>query len=202
VRKSSKNKRDDYSFYKAQKRLKNWQKRADKGELDLYYFDEAGFNLTPSVPYAWQKRNERIEVPSLKSQNNTVLGFMNKDQDFHGYIRPGSVNSDDVIYCFDDFCEKIRKGKSSKHKTIVMVDNAPTHTSRKFKLKIREWEKLGLRIKFLPTYSPELNLIEILWKFIKYKWIPFKAYSSKESLFNELNFILYNVGTKYRINFN
>jgi len=178
------------------------QKRADKEELDLYYFDEAGFNLTPSVPYAWQKKNERIEIPSVKSQNKTVLGFMNKNQDFHGYIKSGSASSDDVIHCFNDFCQTVRKGKSFKHKTIVMIDNAPTHTSRKFRAKITEWENLGLQIKFLPTYSPELNLIETLWKFIKYKWISFKAYTSKESLFNELNFILHNIGTKYRINFN
>jgi len=30
-------------------------------------------------------------------------------------------------------------------------------------------------------YSPQLNLIEILWRFIKYKWIDIDAYSSWET---------------------
>lgn len=177
------------------------QKRADKGELDLFYFDEAGFNLTPSIPYAWQRKNETIELPSQRGSSFTVLGFMNNQLDFHPYIREGSANSDDVIFCIDEFCKDIRKGKSIKHKTILIVDNAPTHTSRKFKNRIASWKKLGLHIEFLPKYSPELNLIEILWRFMKYKWLPFKAYSCKQSLFNELVLLLNNIGPKYRINF-
>ncbi|WP_368860940.1 transposase, partial [Desulforhabdus sp. TSK] len=38
--------------------------------------------------------------------------------------------------------------------------------------------KKNLYIKFLPTYSPELNLIEILWRKIKYEWLSFSAYLS------------------------
>ncbi|KAA6323078.1 hypothetical protein EZS27_027452, partial [termite gut metagenome] len=37
-------------------------------------------------------------------------------------------------------------------------------------------------IFFLPVYSPELNLIEILWRRIKYQWIPFDAYGCFENL--------------------
>jgi hypothetical protein len=52
---------------------------------------------------------------------------------------------------------------------------------------IEIWESKGVLIKFLPTYylaerrtkvSPELNIIEILWRFIKYSWLPFEAYAS------------------------
>jgi transposase len=201
IRKSLKSKRDEQAFTKFQKRLNRWQKQADQGKLDLYYFDEAGFNLTPSVCYAWQKRGTQIQVLSQRGSNYTVLGFMNKQLDFHTYIKLGSANSDDVIYCVDQFCEDIRKDKPIDHKAILILDNAPTHTSRKFKNRIRHWNSLGLRIEFLPKYSPELNLIEILWRFIKYKWLPFQAYSSKQSLVNELSFILKNIGSKYRINF-
>ena len=28
-------------------------------------------------------------------------------------------------------------------------------------------------LKYLPSYAPELNLIEILWRFLKYYWLPF-----------------------------
>jgi len=35
----------------------------------------AGFDLQPSVPYAWQPIGTTIEVPSEKSQRLNVLGF-------------------------------------------------------------------------------------------------------------------------------
>lgn len=201
IRKSLKSKRDQVAFLRFQKKLKIWHRREAKGELELFYFDEVGFNLVPSIPYAWQKKNERIEVFSQKGANYTVLGFMNKQMDFHSFIHTGRTKSEDVIFCIDEFCQEIRKGKPFKYKTILVLDNAPTHTSGKFKERIKYWKKQGLQINFLPSYSPELNPIEILWRFIKYKWMPFKAYSCKHSLVNELIFILNNIGTKYRINF-
>lgn len=48
--------------------------------------------------------------------------------------------------------------------------------------KIQEWEEQDVFIFFLPPYSPELNLIEILWRRIKYNWIPFDAYICLQNL--------------------
>ena len=50
--------------------------------------------------------------------------------------------------------------------------------------KIEEWKKKNLEIFWLPAYSPKLNLIEILWKFIKYEWVEVSMYESKKSLRN------------------
>ena len=54
---------------------------------------------------------------------------------------------------------------------------------------------------FLATNILELNIIEILWRFIKYSWLDFDAYSSWESLVEAVENILRNVGKKYVINF-
>ena len=64
-----------------------------------------------------------------------------------------------------------------------MVDNASIHTSEAFQEAIPQWETKGLSIFYLPQYSPELNLIEILWRFMKYEWIEFWAYTSFDHLF-------------------
>ena len=58
-----------------------------------------------------------------------------------------------------------------------------------------------LEIFELPSYSPELNLIEILWRFIKYEWIDVKAYQCWNSLVNYLETVLIGFGSKYIINF-
>lgn len=67
--------------------------------------------------------------------------------------------------------------------------------------KMKEWEEQDVLIFFLPPYSPELNLIEILWKRIKYQWIPFDAYLSVQNLKERLSFVLNNVGKQYDIIF-
>jgi hypothetical protein len=38
------------------------------GEIDLWYVDETGFCLIPYIPYAWQEKNQKIEVPSKLSK--------------------------------------------------------------------------------------------------------------------------------------
>jgi hypothetical protein len=166
------------------------------GEHDLYYFDEAGFSLTPSVPYGWQPIGQRIEIPSSKSKQINVLGFLDyRGDEFHPYVVDGCIDAPTVIACMDAFCSKLQRP------TTVVIDNAPVHTSGLFQSMIPEWEKRNLYLWFLPPYCPELNLIESLWKKIKYYWLPIKAYESFENLEMELNYILANVGNQYRICF-
>jgi transposase len=59
----------------------------------------------------------------------------------------------------------------------------------------------GLIIKYLSPYSPELNLIEILWRRIKYTWLPFSAYACLNALSEALETILSHVGSEYQITF-
>ena len=84
---------------------------------------------------------------------------------------------------------------------LVIMDNASIHTSEEFEHRIPSWKKQGLVIKYLPPYSPELNLIEILWRRIKYTWLPFSAYESLNALSEALEAILSHVGSEYQITF-
>lgn len=93
-----------------------------------------------------------------------------------------------VVACIDQFAANITKPTS------LIIDNAPTHTSNEFKAEIEKWRKLGLTIVPLSPYSPELNIIEIVWRKIKYEWLPFSAYDSYEALKAALFNILANIG--------
>lgn len=120
---------------------------------------------------------------------------MNNNSELTPFVFESSVTSEVVVACFESFVETIIKP------TVVIIDNASIHRSELFNSKIREWEEQNLFLLYLPPYSPELNKIEILWKHIKYYWLPFDAYNSFNSLREELNDVLCNVGRKYRINF-
>lgn len=176
--------------------LKELQRDVLFGKHDLFYFDEAGFSLTPSVPYGWQPIGQRIEIPSSKSSQINVLGFLDyQGERFDPYVFQGGIDAEIVITCMDIFCTKLRRP------TTVVIDNAPIHTSATFQAMIPKWEKQGLYLWFLPAYSPELNLIEILWKKIKYYWLPIDAYQSFEKLDQHLCQVLANIGTEYKICF-
>jgi len=138
----------------------------------LVYFDESSFYRKPSVPYAWQEKGRHIEVPCSHSQNLNVLGFINHDCQFQSDVFDKTINTDVVIACFDEFAKTIDKP------TYVLIDNAPTHTSDLFLENIEPLPKSQLYIKYFSSYSPDLNLIEILWRKIKYEWMPFTAFQS------------------------
>ncbi len=116
VRKSLKASRDEEAFNRVVKTLEALIPQAQKGRIDLYYFDESGFNLTPCVPYAWQPLGETLEIPSQRSQQLNVLGLMNQAAELKSFVFEGSINSEVVIACFDDWVKSIDK------KTYVLLD--------------------------------------------------------------------------------
>ena len=107
----------------------------------------------------------------------------------------GSIDTSVIIECFDQFRAQIDKRSS------VLLDNAPMHRSKAFMQRMPQWVRKGFMIKYLPSYAPELNLIEILWRFIKYYWLPFSAYASFSCLCKAVEDILTRFGTDYTINF-
>lgn len=54
---------------------------------------------------------------------------------------------------------------------------------------------------YLSSYSPELNLIEILWRKVKYEWLPLADYESFQSLKYHVQKELSGYGKEYRISF-
>lgn len=186
----------DPEIYQQKKaELRELEKQEKEGKIDLYYGDESGFSLVPSVPYAWQEKGEKIEVESSISKRLNVVGFMKKNNILESYIFESTINGNVIIACLDKLCENLKK------KTVLVMDNASIHQNKKLWNKQKEWSKKGLTIFFLPTYSPQLNKIEILWRFIKYKWLETSAYESYSHLVKAVEDVLINFGSKYTINF-
>jgi transposase len=197
MRRSSRGKRDEQDFQTAKAHLDKLRAAcgAVDHDFDLIYFDGAGFSLIPSVPYAWQLRGETLEIQSVHSPRLNVLGFLNLNGSFESYVFEGSIDSEVLIKCFEDYCQRMKKP------ALIVLDNAPIHKSAAFEAQIKRWEGQGLYLLFLPPYCPELNLIEILWRKIKYEWLPFSAYQSFKDLSEALDEVLRGIGSKCRLNF-
>jgi transposase len=176
-----------------------YEKLEDKGKIDIFRFDESGFSPTSNCPYLWSEVNNTAVVKTLSIKRINVLGFLSRNGTLKSYIADGRVDSDKVIEVFDDFTTTLTKP------TVVILDNASYHKSKKFKANLSKWSARGLTLLYLPPYSPQLNIIEILWKFMKYYWIEYTAYLSYDNLLAYVKKIFNNYGTaedEYFINFN
>lgn len=195
LRNSLKSKRDEGLFRLFQQELQSLIELEDQGEIDLLFFDESGFNLHPNVPYGWQPRGETAELPASRGTSISVIGAFSRKHQFEGAYFQGAINSQMVCKMID------RIASNTKQKTILILDNASIHTAECVKDRIPEWKKQNLFLQFIPAYSPELNLIEILWKNIKHFWLPHTAYRDKDTLTKQLEHIFDNLGSKYQITF-
>ncbi len=167
----------------------------DANEIDLYYLDETGFSLIPSVLYGWQNIGEHLSIKSRRSPRLNVLEIMNRKDHLETYISFQSINIHVVIACLDTFFPIVARP------TVIVVDQASVHSDDMVFDEIKEWKERGITIFELPSYSPELNLIEILWRFIKYEWIEIDAYSSWQTFVASVEKILREFGSNYVINF-
>jgi transposase len=195
VRKKPKGKPDPGEYKQKKEALEHYQQQAERREIDLYHFDETGFGLDPYVPYAWQEKGETIEVESSRGKRLSVCGFLSMQNELVAYTTEDTVDSEFLIACFDEFSSNLSK------KTVIAMDNSSFHTSSSFESKIPEWKSKGLEIFYFPKYSPHLNLIEILWRFMKYEWIEWWAYKGWSYLVEYVEMVIRGYGTKYEINF-
>jgi transposase len=188
--------KEEYEQGKAD--IEELKQLAQDGEFDLVHFDVSGFTLQPCVPYAWQDigREGTLGIPSSYSKRINVLGVLNTTKNkLTAFEHVGSVTSAVIIDVIDTYCDSLIGP------TVMMLDNASVHTSKAIAEKCEEWEKKGLTLYFIPRYSPQLNLIEILWHKIKYEWLPSCAYLDMDALKAAIRKILYSFGSEYTIQF-
>jgi hypothetical protein len=74
VRTSLKLARAPAAFERGKRQLKAVQNQEDQGQIDWCYFDEAGFSLNPTLPYAWQAARDVI-MATDQIQLAAVLGL-------------------------------------------------------------------------------------------------------------------------------
>jgi transposase len=195
IRKKPKGKPDPAEYAQKKAELGELKQQAERGEIDLYYVDESGFCLIPYVPYAWQEKGETIELESVGKKRLNILGFLSLEHGLVAYTTQENIDSDVVIAFFDTFISSLTR------RTVVVMDNSTYHTSGAIEAKKAEWESKNLEIFYLPKSSPQLNLIEILWRFMKYEWIQWWAYKGWNYLVKYIEMIICGYGTEYEINF-
>jgi len=79
------------------------------------------------------------------------------------------------VEVIEAFLQEIKKQYSTANTICIILDNARYQRAYAVQQKARE---LNIDLIYLPPYSPNLNLIERLWRFFKKKVMKNKHYQS------------------------
>lgn len=168
---------------------------SEAGLINLFYGDEAGVNLEPCVPYGWQFSDEAVSMPTARGKGVNCFGLFTRDNQSVVATSENSITADFVVEQLERLSFSIEKT------TVVVLDNARIHTGKQMKERINYWQQRGLFIFYLPTYSPHLNIAEIVWRKLKYEWLAPEDYEDRQRLRYAVSQALNEFGRSLRINF-
>ena len=83
------------------------------------------------------------------------------------YRRTGESKTRRLQRAFADHLRRLghRYGKDQHPRVVVLIDNAPWHAGEPIQKALADYPQLEL--KRLPSYSPQLNVIERFWKLLR-----------------------------------
>ena len=143
---------------------------AKRGELYLLFSDAAHFVLAPFICRLWCMCRVFIKASAGRNRIN-VLGAVNAiTKEIITLTNTTYITSDTLI----EFL-KLLKEKFPDKPIAIVLDNA--RYQRCFKVETIA-KSLGMHLLFLPPYSPNLNIIERLWKFTKKEILYAKYYQN------------------------
>ena len=181
----------------ARKALARLHAHEQAGRCDLFYGDESGFCLQPTLGRCWQPPGPTLSVPAqAHSSRWNVCGFLRGDGELAHLGRAGRLGAKEFIEAVET-----RLLPTLRRPTILVLDNGPCHRSRLVKARRAAWRRRGLRLLFLPPYCPHLNRIETLWRLVKHHWLSASAYANFATLRDHVTTLLNTVGLDYRVSF-
>lgn len=144
-----------------------------KAHGPVYFADSTHPMLNPVLASGWIKKGVEFNVKTNSGRQRINV---------NGAIAIDSL--DVVARCCDtvnkssicDLLRAIRAKNPDEDKIYLVLDNAAYNRARVVKLLAK---KLGIRLIYLPPYSPNLNPIERLWKFMKKKIMANTHYENK-----------------------
>ena len=155
------------------------------------------FSASPPVQRAWSPVGQSHPVTPAHHQLVSVIGVLDfAGQRLHHQQVAGTINREIFVSFLDNLITRIAKPTP----TFIILDNAKIHHGLDDDITWRWMVEHNTVLCFVPPYSPELNMIEILWKQAKHHWREFVTWT-KDTLCENVRELLDGYGTKFQINF-
>lgn len=178
--------------------LKISKERPD--ELQIWFWDESGFNLQVIRRKVITRKGTRRNVrgDKRKGRVNVMGGIRYSDKKrFVDFLPVG--NGENFYRVLKTFYQEIKDEWAGDSRSIedfekcgpqivIILDNASIHKKKDILDKIGK-EMPNIKLEFLPKYSPDYNLIELVWHSAK-EFIANRLFKSVEELEELLNRLL------------
>ena len=155
----------------------------------VYYADGVHPTHNSRSTYAWIEKGERLEQPTVSGRERVNINGLLNAHDVTDVIAHDceSVNAESTKEVYQAALERHPEASV----IYIISDNARYYHNKKLK----EWvDGTKIRQIFLPAYSPNLNLIERLWKFLRKKVINTGFYRTKEKFRQAIKDFFDNIG--------
>jgi transposase len=139
------------------------QKIKDSGEL-LFFGDGVHPTHQSKAAYGWIYKGSKVAIHTNATPKRVnISGVINIDSKEMLYVESETINSQTITELFD----KLIARYGSNVIMNIIIDNAKYQKS----VIIKEYleKNVNLIVHYLPAYSPNLNLIERVWKFMHKK---------------------------------
>jgi len=136
--------------------------KTELGSSDrVYYVDATHPTHNVKISYGWTKKGRRMRIRSNPGrQRYNILGaYCPSDQEYLDIRGVETVNAQTLQQLID----KIRMAHPEANRIILILDNVRYNHARLIRDHL---VNTNVELLFLPTYSPNLNLIERLWRFL------------------------------------
>jgi len=165
-------------------------RQASKGKRTVLFVDAAHFVYGPFLGFVWCLVRLFIPGPSGRKRYNVLAAL---DAVTHRVIRVANhsyINAETV-------CELLRQiAAAGLPRPITLVlDNARYQRCELVQALARS---LRIELLFLPSYSPNLNLIERLWKFVKKECLGSRSLADYEAFTHAIDDCLDNLSTRHK----
>ena len=141
----------------------------------VYYADGVHPTHNSRSTYAWIEKGEQLEQPTVSGRDRVNINGLLNAYDVTDVIAHDcdSVNAQSTRKVYEEALARHPEASC----IYIISDNARYYHNKELK----EWaEGTKIRQIFLPPYSPNLNLIERLWRFLRKKVINTGFYRTKE----------------------
>lgn len=163
---------------------------AKSGKRKLFFVDAAHFVLAPFLGYLWSLARVLIKAPAGRKRFN-VLGAIDAiTHDLFTVTNTTYINAESFCQLLND----LRNHYVDIPITLVL-DNA---RYQKCAFVFECAKKLDIELLYLPAYSPNLNIIERLWKFVKKKCLYSKYYEDFDLFKKSITDCLSKTGSEYK----
>lgn len=160
--------------------------------FQVWFWDETGFSLRVIRRKSWGKRGQRKKLTGQRRRGrvNVMGGVRESDRKrICFFIKKG--NADTFYEQLNQFHELMKKEwieqgncehefREKGPKIIIILDNASYHKRLDIRDRIAK-ELSNIILEFLPAYSPDFNIIELVWHSSK-EYIAHRLFQSVEEL--------------------